>query len=209
MSTLSTILSNKIIAIIRGAEPSDVLKIAEALCEGGVRCIEITLNSADALKLIESLAKKMDGMITVGAGTVLNASEVHDAVAAGAKFIISPMLNFDVIHKTKDLGAVSIPGAYTPTEIFSAFSNGGDLIKVFPSSAGPSFIKEVLAPIPYIPLMPTGGINLTNIREFKKSGAVAFGIGKSLVDTSQKVTKEHLQQMTINAKNFIEAITQD
>ena len=207
MSTLSTILSNKIIAIIRGAKPADVLKIAEALCEGGVKCIEITLNSADALQLIESISTKMEGMITVGAGTVLNASAVHDAVSAGAKFIISPMLDVDVIHKTKDLGAVSIPGAYTPTEIFYAFSNGGDLIKVFPSSAGPSFIKEVLAPFPYIPLMPTGGINLTNIRDYKNAGAVAFGMGKSLVDTRQKATPEYLQQIKANAKNFIEAIS--
>ncbi len=207
MSTLSTILSNKIVAIIRGADPADVLKIAEALCEGGVRCIEITLNSSDALKVIESLATKMEGTITVGAGTVLNANAVRDAVAAGAKFIISPMLAVDVIHKTKDLGAVSIPGAYTPTEIFSAFSNGGDLIKVFPSSAGPSFIKEVLAPFPYIPLMPTGGINLTNIRDFKNAGAVAFGMGKSLVDTRQKATPEYLQQVKTNAKTFIEAVS--
>jgi len=207
MSTLSTILSNKIIAIIRGADPADVLKIAEALCEGGVRCLEITLNSTDALQLIESLATKMNGSITVGAGTVLNAKAVHDAVSAGAKFIISPMLDVEVIHKTKDLGAVSIPGAYTPTEIFSAFSNGGDLIKVFPSSGGPSFIREVLAPFPYIPLMPTGGINLTNIGDFKNAGAVAFGMGKSLVDTGQKATPEYLQQITANAKKFIAAIS--
>ena len=207
MSTLSTILSNKIIAIIRGADPADVLKIAEALCEGGVRCLEITLNSTDALQVIEALATKMDGSITVGAGTVLNAKAVHDAVSAGAKFIISPMLDVEVIHKTKDLGAVSIPGAYTPTEIFSAFSNGGDLIKVFPSSAGPSFIREVLAPFPYIPLMPTGGINLTNIGDFKNAGAVAFGMGKSLVDTRQKATPEYLQQITANAKKFIAAIS--
>ena len=207
MSTLSTILSNKIIAIIRGADPADVLKIAEALCEGGVRCLEITLNSTDALQLIESLATKMNGSITVGAGTVLNAKAVHDAVSAGAKFIISPMLDVEVIHKTKDLGAVSIPGAYTPTEIFSAFSNGGDLIKVFPSSGGPSFIREVLAPFPYIPLMPTGGINLTNIGDFRNAGAVAFGMGKSLVDTRQKATPEYLQQITANAKKFIAAIS--
>ena len=208
MSTLSTILGNKVIAIIRGAEPADVLKISEALYEGGVQCVEITLNSADALRLIESLASRLEGEITVGAGTVLNATSVHDAVSAGAKFIISPMLDFDVIHKTKDLGAVSIPGAYTPTEIFAAFSNGADLVKVFPSSAGPSFIREVLAPFPYIPLMPTGGINLTNIGDFKKAGAVAFGIGKSLVDTRQQVTPDYLQQIRTNAKDFIAAITQ-
>ena len=153
MSTLSTILNNKIVAIIRGADPDDVLQMIQALCEGGVQCVEITLNSADALRLIESVAIKMEGRVIVGAGTVLNASEVRSAVAAGAKFIISPIVNIDVIHKTRDLGAVSIPGAYTPTEIFTAFSNGADLIKVFPSSAGPSFIREVLAPFPYIPLM--------------------------------------------------------
>jgi len=208
MSALSQILKNKIIAIIRGAEPDDVLKIAGALHDGGVQCVEITLNSADALRVIESLASKMQGRITVGAGTVLNAAAASDAVAAGAKFIISPMLDIDTIHKTKDLGAVSIPGAFTPTEIFTAFSNGGDIIKVFPSSAGPAFIREVLAPFPYIPLMPTGGINLANIHDFKKSGAVAFGIGKSLVDTRQKITGESLQQITANAKKFMEAITE-
>ena len=207
MSTLSSILTNKIIAIIRGADPADVLRITEALYEGGVHCVEITLNSADAFRLIEELSTKMEGKITVGAGTVLNISGVRDAVSAGAKFIISPMLDIGVIHKTKELGAVSIPGAYTPTEIFTAFSNGGDIIKVFPGSAGPSFIAEVLAPFPYIPLMPTGGVNLANIRDFKKSGAVAFGIGKSLVDTRQKVTPGYLQQITSNAMNFIEAIT--
>jgi len=206
MSNLSTILNNKIVAIIRGADPDDVLQITEALCEGGVQCVEITLNSADALRLIESVAIKMEGRVIVGAGTVLNASEVRSAVAAGAKFIISPIVNIDVIHKTRDLGAVSIPGAYTPTEIFTAFSNGADLIKVFPSSAGPSFIREVLAPFPYIPLMPTGGINLTNIREFKNAGAVAFGMGKSLVDTRQKVTPEYLQQIKTNARTFIDLI---
>jgi len=207
MSTLSTILNNKIVAIIRGADPDDVLQITEALCEGGVQCVEITLNSADALRLIESLSVKMEGRVTVGAGTVVNANEVANAVSAGAKFIISPMLDVDVIRKTKDLGAVSIPGAYTPTEIFTAFSNGADLIKVFPSSAGPSFIREVLAPFPYIPLMPTGGINLTNIRDFKNAGAVAFGMGKSLVDTRQQVTPAYLQQIKANAKNFVEIIS--
>jgi len=208
MSTLSQILKNKIIAIIRGAQPDDVLQIAGALYEGGVECVEITLNSADALRVIESLATKMEGRITVGAGTVLNAASAGDSVSAGAKFIISPMLDIDTIHKTKDLGAVSIPGAFTPTEIFTAFSNGGDIIKVFPGTGGPAFIREVLAPFPYIPLMPTGGINLTNILDFKNSGAVAFGIGKSLVDTRQKITEESLQQITANAKKIIGMINE-
>ena len=156
-------------------------------------------------RLSKILPQKMEGRILVGAGTVLNATEAANAIAAGAKFIISPITNIETIIKTKQLGAVSIPGAFTPTEIFTAYSGGGDIIKVFPGSSGPGFIKEVLAPLPHIPLMPTGGINLGNIQEFKKAGAVAFGVGKSLVDTKQKINEEYLHEITLNARRFIQA----
>lgn len=205
MTTLSQILTHKIVAIIRGANPEDVLPIANALYESGVRCMEITLNSEDALKAIENIAQKMDGRILVGAGTVLDAASASDAIAAGARFIISPITDIETINKTKELGAVSIPGAFTPTEIFRAYSAGGDIIKVFPGSSGAGFIKEILAPLPHIPLMPTGGISLQNIHEFKKAGAVAYGIGKALVDTKQKMSEASLQQVKANAKKFIEA----
>ncbi|MCW3089778.1 MAG: 2-dehydro-3-deoxyphosphogluconate aldolase [Ferruginibacter sp.] len=205
MTILSKILTHKIVAILRGAGPADVLEIAEALHEGGIRCLEITLNSPDALRVIENIAIKMEGRILVGAGTVLTATEAKLAIDAGAKFIISPIVSEAVIHATKVSGAVSIPGAYTPTEIFNAFSYGGDIIKVFPGTAGPGFIKEVRAPLPHIPLMPTGGIRLDNLQEFKKSGAVAFGLGKSLVDTTQKITNEYLQQIIANAQIFVQA----
>jgi 2-dehydro-3-deoxyphosphogluconate aldolase/(4S)-4-hydroxy-2-oxoglutarate aldolase len=209
MTTLQQILTYKIVAIIRGAEPGAVLEIAKALCEGGVRCLEITLNSANALQVIENIAQEMEGQIAVGAGTVLSAEEAVDAIAAGAKFIISPIMNSDIIHKTKELGAVSIPGAFTPTEIFNAHANGADIIKVFPGISGPGFIKEVLAPLPHIPLMPTGGISLQNIHEFKKAGAVAFGIGKSLVDTTQKVNESYLREIIVNAQRFMQAANED
>ena len=206
MTTLSQILTSKIVAIIRGAEPDNVIDIAKALHEGGVQCMEITLNSPNALQVIENIATKMEGRILVGAGTVLNKTEAAAAIAAGAKFIISPITDIETIHKTKELGAVSIPGAFTPTEIFTAFSGGGDIIKVFPGSFGPGFIKEVLAPLPQIPLMPTGGINLENIYEFKKAGAIAFGVGKSLVETNQKITDAYLDEIIKNAQSFIQAI---
>jgi 2-dehydro-3-deoxyphosphogluconate aldolase/(4S)-4-hydroxy-2-oxoglutarate aldolase len=205
VTTLQQILAHKIVAIIRGAAPEDVLEIARALYEGGVRCLEITLNSANALQVIETIARQMEGRISVGAGTVLSAAEASDAIAAGAKFIISPIMNVEIIHKTKDMGVVSIPGAFTPTEIFNAYSNGADIIKVFPGTSGPGFIKEVLAPLPHIPLMPTGGISLQNIREFKKAGAAAFGIGKSLVDTKQTVNDKYLQDIITNAQKFMQA----
>ena len=209
MTVLSQILAFKIIAIIRGANPEVVEDIAEALYEGGVKCLEITLNSSNALQLIENIAIKLDGRIIVGAGTVLNASEATNAITAGAKFIISPITDIKTIHATKQVGVVSLPGAFTPTEIFNAYSFGGDIIKVFPGTSGPGFIKEILAPLPHIPLMPTGGINLQNINEFKKAGAVAFGIGKSLVDTTQKVSEIYLQAITENAQKFIQAVKTD
>lgn len=206
MTVLSQILASKIVSIIRGAEPAVVLDIANALHEGGVRCLEITLNSPDALQVIENIALKMEGRMIVGAGTVLNAEEAANAIRVGAKFIISPITDIETIRKTKELGAVSIPGAFTPTEIFTSHAGGGDIIKVFPGSSGPGFIKEILAPLPHIPLMPTGGITLANIHEFKNAGAVAFGIGKALVDTKQKLSDAYLQAIVENAQKFTMAV---
>jgi len=206
MSTLSEILENKIVAIIRGANPDDVLKIAMALHSGGVNILEVTMNSDNPLEVIRQLSKTMKGKMLIGAGTVLDAKMTEAAIDAGAKFIISPCVNKDVIRTTKKLGAVSIPGAFTPTEIVNAFNRGGDIIKVFPASANVNYIKEVRAPLPHIPLMPTGGITLDNIREFHKAGAVAFGIGTALVNTKQIVTEEYLRQLTMMAHQFISAV---
>ncbi|MEO6731591.1 MAG: bifunctional 4-hydroxy-2-oxoglutarate aldolase/2-dehydro-3-deoxy-phosphogluconate aldolase [Ferruginibacter sp.] len=205
MTTLSQILTHKIIAIIRGAEPSDVLEIANALYEGGIRCMEITLNSPQALQVIENIATEMEGRILVGAGTVLDPSGATAAIAAGAKFIVSPITDIDTIHQTKDLSAVSIPGAFTPTEIYTAYTGGGDIIKVFPGSSGPGFIKEIRGPLPHIPLMPTGGVTLQNLSGFKQAGAVAFGIGKALVDTSHTIDEIYLQKIIENARGFMRA----
>lgn len=206
MTILSEILMHKIVAIVRGARPEDVIEIAGALYEGGVRCMEVTLNSDSALQVIENVAVKMAGRMVTGAGTVLDAAAAGSAIAAGAAFIVSPIMDIETIRQTKKLGAVSIPGAFTPTEIFKAHVAGGDIIKVFPSSSGPGFIKEILAPLPGINLMPTGGISLVNISSFYNAGAVAFGIGKSLVDTTQKISNASLQKIIANAKAFMQVV---
>lgn len=206
MTTLSEIKKHKLVAILRGAAPAVVLDIASALSEGGIKCLEITLNSPGALQTIEYLSQQMEGKILIGAGTVLSAAAAEDAISAGAKFIISPITDEDTITRTKELGAVSIPGAFTPTEIYRAHSAGGDIIKVFPGTSGPQFIREILAPLPYIPLMPTGGINVENIKEFKRAGAIAFGIGKSLVDTKKEINAESLQEIIDNAKRFVHVV---
>ncbi len=208
MTTLSRILNHKIVAIIRGAQPTDILHIAHALCEGGVKLLEVTLNSPDALSSISKIATRMNAEVFVGAGTVLDAEMARAAIDSGAQFIISPSLDLETIYATKQAGAISIPGAFTATEIFSAYKNGGDIIKVFPASIGPAYFKDLRGPFPHIPLMPTGGVNLSNIQEFQKAGAVAFGIGGGLVDTSLKMSDQYLNELTEKAKKYVEALSE-
>jgi len=205
MSTLDHILKNKIVAIIRGADPADVLRIAEALQLGGVNIVEVTLNSPNALEVIKELTGKMSNLL-VGAGTVLSAADAKASVEAGAKFIISPSVNIDTITTTKKFGIVSIPGAYTATEVVNAFAHGGDIIKIFPATNA-EYIKVLRGPLSHIPMMPTGGITPENISEFKRVGAVAFGIGTSLVDVKHKITAEYLKRVTENAHKFVQAIS--
>lgn len=206
MTALSQILESKIVAIIRGANPKDVLKIAEALREGGVKALEITMNSSNALSVIEEVADKIGDEVLVGAGTVLDAQTARDAISAGAKFIISPTLDVRTIRTTRRYGAISIPGAYTPTEVLNAYSSGGDIIKVFPA-ANAGYIKDIRGPLPQIPLMPTGGVNLDNIQQFHQAGAVAFGIASALVDTKQEITNDYLQKLTEKANQFVHAVS--
>ena len=205
MNALTNILEHKIIAIIRGANPDDVLRISEALYNGGIRLLEITMNSADPLKVIGQVAEQLGDKMTIGAGTVLDAEMLKGAVDAGAKFILSPITDVHVIQTARDLGVVSIPGAYTATEIFTAFKAGGDIIKVFPAGT-PAYLKDIAGPLPQIPLMPTGGVTLENIAHFHRAGAVGFGIGSALVDTKRTVTEEYLAELTTKAKAFVDAV---
>jgi 2-dehydro-3-deoxyphosphogluconate aldolase/(4S)-4-hydroxy-2-oxoglutarate aldolase len=204
MSALSQILEHKIVAILRGMQSKDVLSIVTALSNGGVNVVEVTLNSDDALLAIENLTNTLGDKVLIGAGTVLNTADAKNAIAAGAKFLISPSLDIDVIKIARDAGVVSIPGAFTPTEILTAFNNGADIVKVFPT-LNPGYIKNILAPLNHIPVMPTGGINLNNIKEFNIPGVVAFGIGTSLVDSKAIMSETCLQDITANARRFTEA----
>lgn len=206
MNALSHILKYQIVAIIRGAHPKDVLHLAEAIYEGGIKSIEITLNSEDAFSLIETLAHKMRERVLIGAGTVLDAASAQTAISSGAEFIISPTLDVETILVTKKHNKVSLPGAYTPTEILQAFKSGGDIIKVFPAGGCVDYIKDLKGPLPDIPLMPTGGITLHNIALFKKAGAAAFGIGSALVDTKEKVSDAYLHSLREKASQFVRAI---
>ncbi len=203
--SLTQILQHKIVAILRGVQPKDVGKVARALYNGGVRVLEITLNSKDALSQIEELCNTVGDKMLIGAGTVLDVEGAQAAISAGAKFLISPTVNVDVIKIARDHNVVSIPGAYTATEIFLAHKSGGDIIKVFPVST-PDYIKGLLGPLNHIKMMPTGGVSLDNIKQFKSAGAVAFGIGSALVHSVANADDAYFSSLTEKAHNFMQAV---
>jgi len=211
LTVLQAILEHKIVAILRGIHPDHVMDIAGALQEGGIRLLEITLNSPDALSMISRVsaipAAIPGDQLYVGAGTVLDAKQARSAIDAGARFIISPTLDAETIAQTKQMGAISIPGAFTPTEILAAWRYGAEIIKVFPASAGIPYFRDLRGPLPFIPLMPTGGVNMENIAEFQKAGAVAFGIGSGLVRSEPQLTDAYLQQLKEKAAAYVHAIT--
>ncbi|WP_027724819.1 bifunctional 4-hydroxy-2-oxoglutarate aldolase/2-dehydro-3-deoxy-phosphogluconate aldolase [Tuberibacillus calidus] len=206
MSTLIFIYDNKLVAVIRGASPSNIVDVASALREGGINILEITAETPGFLSMIEQVASAFDDIL-VGAGTVLDPETARVAILSGAKFIISPIVNPETIKLTKRYNVVSISGAMTPTEILTAYESGADIIKVFPANIlGPSYLKDVHGPLPHIPLMPTGGVNLDNVREYFKNGAVAVGLGSSLVNLKQGVTQSRLKEMRELAAKFRAAV---
>ena len=204
MDALQRILENKLVAIIRGVKEEDVLSIAKALSEGGITVFEITADTPGILRLIEKVKTKLGGAVTVGAGTVLDPETARAAIMAGAEFIFSPTVSIDTILMTKRYGAVSIPGAMTPTEILSAYEQGADVIKVFPADTmGPRYMKDIHGPLPHIPLMPTGGVNLGNVKEYLNNGAVALGLGGALVKAGEEVSEATLEQLRQRARQFV------
>lgn len=205
MTVLSQILEHKIVAILRGMPPKEIMSIADALYAGGIRILEITLNSEDALPVIEQLSHAFKSKMQIGAGTVLSTTDAANAIDAGAQFLISPSLDLSVIKATKDAGVVSIPGAFTPTEILSAYNNGADIVKVFPCLDA-AYIKNILAPLNHIKVMPTGGIDASNIKTFAATGAVAFGIGSALVNSKATIDETYLAALTDKARKLIAAL---
>lgn len=186
---IATVEKEKIIAIVRGVEAEKCMKVADALYAGGIRLMEVTFNqqkpesfqvTADA---IAAIGKAYEGRMLVGAGTVTTVELVEMAAAAGAKYIISPDANPDVIRRTVELGMVSMPGCMTPTEMLMAHRAGADFIKLFPAGdLGPSYMKSVRAPLNHLRVMAVGGVNEKNIADFLKVGACGFGIGGNLAN---------------------------
>jgi 2-dehydro-3-deoxyphosphogluconate aldolase/(4S)-4-hydroxy-2-oxoglutarate aldolase len=176
----------KIIAILRGISEETAAPIAQALADGGIIFLEVTLNTEGALDMIRRIKASFGHKLRIGAGTVLNLSMAKEAVAAGAEYILSPNLNEAVIYYGQEQGIDVWPGTMTPTEIVRAYEAGAPAVKVFPmGSLGLSYLKEIRAPLNHIPMIATGGVDLHNINEFLDAGAIAVGLGSNLVDKKQ------------------------
>ncbi|PEC50978.1 2-dehydro-3-deoxyphosphogluconate aldolase [Bacillus sp. AFS077874] len=205
--SVEEIKSRAVVAVIRGASLDSIVPIGEALKAGGVTALEITVETPNALAIIEKASDVFGDEMLVGAGTVLDAETARAAIMAGSRFIFSPTVNIETIRMTKRYGVISVPGAFTATEILNAFENGADVIKVFPAgSVGPGYFKYIAGPLPQIPLMPTGGINLVNAKDYIYAGAVAVGVGTSLVDPKKTLTDAYLSEVKVNARKLMEEV---
>jgi 2-dehydro-3-deoxyphosphogluconate aldolase/(4S)-4-hydroxy-2-oxoglutarate aldolase len=173
-----------IVAVIRMKEPGKVRAVVDALAEGGIRALEVTMTVPGAVDLIRELAPALPQGFIFGAGTVLDADTVARVVDAGARFIVSPVFRREVIAACQARDVASMPGCFTPTEILDAWDAGADVVKVFPATAlGPGYLKDLHAPLPHVKLMPTGGVTVENAGDWIRAGAVAVGVGSSLLDT--------------------------
>jgi 2-dehydro-3-deoxyphosphogluconate aldolase/(4S)-4-hydroxy-2-oxoglutarate aldolase len=183
--TIDALKKAKVVAIVRGLNEDQIRPVARALMAGGVIAMEVTFNTPGAEKMIKILSDEFGGDLLVGAGTVLDPKTAATAASCGAKFILSPVTDIAVINECRRLGVVPVPGAMTPTEIFTAWQAGAGMVKVFPSGTlGPKYIGDVLAPLNDLSLMAVGGVNLESIAQFFSFGAHAVGIGSDLVNKS-------------------------
>ena len=196
-----------VVAIIRTQDPKAVRGVAEALMEGGVRALEVTMTVPRAIELIADLAPTMPPEFLLGAGTVVDAETVKRAVDAGAQFIVSPVFRTAVISASHDLGVPVMPGCFTSTEILEAWDAGADVVKVFPATAvGPGYLKDIRGPLPHVKLMPTGGVSIDNVGDWLKAGAVAVGVGSALLDAKAiaagqfGVIAENARRMVANVR---------
>ena len=205
-NTVDKIVESGIVAVVRKISSDKVYHVIDALVAGGVTAIEITLDSDKATEVIHTANTRYKGQVVIGAGTVLDSEGAYNAISNGAQFVFAPTLSEETIRVAKRYGKVAIPGVFTPTEILKASEYGADIVKIFPGSVlGPQFIKDVRGPLGHIKMMPTGGITLENLGAFIKAGAVAVGVGGSLLN-KELIENEDWDSLRSLAKDFVEEV---
>lgn len=200
------IITCGVVAIVRMDDAAGLGQVAHAIKDGGVDVIEFTMTTPGALDIIAKSTQEFGTSVLLGAGTVLDPETARAAILAGARFLVSPTFNPKVIELAHRYDVAVVPGVFTPTELLAAWEAGADLLKVFPATAlGPQYFKDVLAPLPYLRMVPTGGVSLQNTADFIKAGAVAVAVGSNLVD--KKVVKEgRWDALTETARAFVAAV---
>jgi len=204
---LARIKELAVVPIIRTPDSKSALAAVEAVLEGGIDCVEITMTVAGALKAIETVADRYGDKILLGAGTVLDPETARACLLAGAQFFVTPSLNLRTIEIARRYSRPIFPGALTPTEILTAWEAGADGVKVFPCNAlgGAKYIKSLKAPFPHIDLIPTGGVNLETIADFLTAGSAAVGVGSELVDAAS-VSSNNYRAVSERARKFREIV---
>jgi 2-dehydro-3-deoxyphosphogluconate aldolase / (4S)-4-hydroxy-2-oxoglutarate aldolase len=202
---LKQIKDTGVIPVVRATTADQAMRAIDAIREGGIAVLEITMTVPNAFSVIEQVTTRFGSDALVGAGTVLDAETARACIGNGAEFIVSPSLNLETIAFCREQGVAVMPGALTPTEVVTAWNAGADFVKVFPAGAvgGPSYLKALKAPLPHIELVPTGGVSLKTAADFIKAGAAALGVGTDLVDV-----KAQPALITERAKQFVEIVRQ-
>ena len=196
-----------LIPVVRAASADEAMRAIEAIKEGGVSVLEITMTVPGAVRVIEEVSARYGSDVLVGAGTVLDPETARACILAGAQFVVSPTLDSNTIACCRTYGIMVMPGALTPTEVLQAWKAGADFVKVFPANAlgGASYIKSLKAPLPQIELVPTGGVSLKTAAEFIKAGASALGVGSDLVDMNA-ICEGRGSVISERARQFIEIV---
>lgn len=207
-AALARVFDTGLVAILRAPSGQRLADVAEALLAGGVEVIEVTFTVPFAHRVVEQVADRIGDKILLGAGSILDTETARAAMLAGAEFIVSPTVNLEVIEMCRRYAKPVMPGAMTPTEVLTAWQAGADIVKVFPSEVtGPAHLKAIHGPLPQIPLMPTGGVNLQTVADFLRAGACALGVGGALAPASA-VAAGDLTKIESTARQFVAAVKQ-
>lgn len=206
LEILEKIRSCGIIAVIRMGDTQKLEKVISAISRGGVKGLEITMTTPNALDVIHRISAELPDDFLIGVGSVLDAQTAVAAIHAGAQFVVSPVFKEEIIEAAHRYDRVVIPGAFTPTEILSAWESGADVVKVFPATVGgPKYFRDILGPLPQVKLTPTGGVNLDNAADFMKAGAFCLGVGTALLN-KQFIAENRWDELTQLASKFISKI---
>ena len=206
-AALAEVLNAGLVAVVRSSDPKPLIELARALVGAGLKAVEITLTVPKALTVIEWIADELGDTVLLGAGTVLDAETARAALLAGANFVVSPVLDTAMIELCRRYDKLIIPGCMTPTEALTAWKAGADIVKVFPSdSVGPAFFRAMRGPLPQIRLMPTGGVTVATGEEYLRAGAVALGVGSTLIHPAE-LAGGQFEAIAARATEFLNMVT--